>query len=269
MIRQRANRLVVAAAFAAGSIFSTAASGTLIAYQEGSVLLDGVEQDTGYTHLMSDIRASNSTNMGSDDRNVVGSLNSQGEMRIVMDFALPFIPAGSTIDSASLSIRMPPPGTSDIGRGEFQVQLFEVLADMTESEVTWNDRTGSDSWGTPGGDFSPTILSMVDIDASTDGNAIKTFASSTDFVSAAQSALDGSHKLRLILLPDPNDANIVDSEEFFRVLSDDQVSLADRPTLSIEFSQPTATETPAVPEPATVGLIGLAGLALMGRRRQA
>jgi hypothetical protein len=237
------------------ALIASPAMGDVITYQEGSVKLNGIEQDESYSHLMADIRSEDaSANRGGDDRNVVGYLGSQGDMRIVMDFALDHIPADATIQSVSLSIIMPPSGSSDIGSGIFDVNLFEVIAEMAETEVTWNNRAESTTWDTAGGDFDDTtILSTVNINKDTDGDATKTFASSGDFVEAAQNALDDGHNFRLILIADSAD---IAGDEYLRILSDDQGSLANRPSLQVGF----------IPEPATMSLLAAGGLLFLRRR---
>jgi hypothetical protein len=79
------------------------------------------------------------------------------DQRILTQFSLAGIPAGSTILSATLELHMV---TAPAASRTYSVH--QVMATpWTEGGVTWNNATGTTPWTAPGGDFDPTALATV------------------------------------------------------------------------------------------------------------
>jgi hypothetical protein len=105
----------------------------------------------------------------------VGQTQGNGFRRAVMQFDLSSIPAGATVSSVSLTMKV------IRTRGSGNYELHRVLASWGEGasnagspggggtpamtgDATWNDRfLASGAWATPGGDFSPTVSGAAGI----------------------------------------------------------------------------------------------------------
>ena len=107
-------------------------------------------------------------------------------------------------------------------------------------------------WTSPGGDFLATVLSSIGPDP-TGGTAgqVYTFGNTLSFVAAAQSALDNSIPLELLMLGPAAEAGGV-AQNSFRFASDDHPDVSLRPQLVVEFIP--------VPEPSGAALGTLAAV---------
>ena len=253
--------------FAAALILGVCPSiyGATISYQKGA------SPSAGY---VSDIVSLNQTTP--DTNGVGGGSNFIGHattganraFRSAMGFPLSDIPAGSTINSVTLTLYGRGAATAGASSTLYTIELHELTGSFTEAGATWNNRFdaapagvgGADVvWATAGGDFSPTVLSSLT--AAPSGVALNvayTFSSTTDFVAAAQAALDGTGTLYMVGLAPLGE--VAANETRFNFGSDDFATLAIRPLLTVDY-------TP-IPEPNSVLILGLgmAGLASFQRR---
>ncbi len=198
-------------------------------------------------------------NYGDATEGLVGTLGTADTLfHTVLSFDLSAIPSGATINSASLSLYE----TTDAGSVSSAVQfdLHELTQSFVESQVTWDDYSTGNPWATAGGDYSATVLSSITVNPNT-SSGVQTFATSGDFTTVVQSALDGSESLELLLkLNDTDEAG--SSRYLFRFRTEDYGTVADRPLLTVDY-------TP-VPEPASSALIvvgGIVGLVVWRRRK--
>jgi hypothetical protein len=175
----------------------------------------------------------------------------QRPFRTVLGFDLGAIPSGSTIRSATLKLAIAEDDNANSING---LELHQVVlgANMIEGTglqaapttdgVTWTEIRPGESWTTPGGDYLPAVLSSIgpDPDGGT-GGEVYTFSTSTDFVSAAQSALDSNLPLELLIRSAAAEANGGSIQNFYRFASDDHANVSLRPQLTIEFvSEPNS-----------------------------
>jgi uncharacterized repeat protein (TIGR01451 family) len=74
------------------------------------------------------------------------------ERRSVISFDLSSIPVSSTVLTATLQLYVTNPQAGQT------LELYRVITNWTELEVTWNDRTTGTPWGAGGGDYDSGIL---------------------------------------------------------------------------------------------------------------
>ena len=82
--------------------------------------------------------------------------------RALLQFDFSAIPAGATINSATLKMQ-----ATDVG-GDLSVAVYEVLQSWSEGtgngdagEANWNNRMASTAWSTAGGSFNPTAVATI------------------------------------------------------------------------------------------------------------
>jgi len=170
------------------------------------------------------------------------------------------IPSGSTINSATLSLKV-----ADDGRGN--AELHQMLTSWDEDTIAWdalgnaspnpfNPTTGdplNDGGGTPGVDYYAAVVAsqILDTDEST---------YDFDIASALQGWVDGTSNNYGFYI-------IQQNSNHAQIYSDDAANLADRPLLTVDFTPPVPA---AVPEPSALLLatFGLIGIVIFGRRRK-
>ncbi|WP_309380808.1 DNRLRE domain-containing protein [Cerasicoccus frondis] len=196
-------------------------------------------------------------NFGDATEGLVGTLGTADSIfHTVLSFDLSDIPAGATINSVTLGVYE----TTDAGSASSAVQfnLHELTQSFVESEVSWDNYSTGNAWTTPGGDYDSTILSSLTVNPNTT-SGMQTFATSSDFVTIVQSALDGSQTLNLLLkLNDTDEAG--SSRYLFRFRTDNFGTAADRPMLTIDYT--------AIPEPASTAFLVMGGIGLFALRRR-
>jgi hypothetical protein len=249
--------VVVAVLFFAG-----AADATLLVVQDQTALGDSTTvQDAA---IRGDTSQDQNFGIGTKPR--ITSGNARGAL---VWFDLSSIPAGQTIVSATLDLRLRPPGglphpvgtlaslsrvTESWGAGPLPVNEGTGWGTPAlDGEVTWNSRMhGSTAWADPGlltdGGGSRDMGFTVDM-AVNDGN----WHVIIDVASIVQTWLDGDPNYGFVL----NDANN-DPSRYYELEMSESADLDRRPKLTIEY----------VPEPAALALMGLGGLAVLRRRRR-
>ncbi|MFC1582829.1 DNRLRE domain-containing protein, partial [Planctomycetota bacterium] len=103
---------------------------------------------------------------GADDEIRIYEGGVTTESRMLLEFDLSSIAAGSTVSSAKLEIY----GWNMYGDGV--MNMHAVTADWSEDAATganWYDAVGAATWGTPGGDYSVAIISSL-VTVNADGN---------------------------------------------------------------------------------------------------
>lgn len=202
-------------------------------------------------------------NYGGDQPMIMGTTTAPAIIRGVMTFSLSSIPAGSTITSITLRLTDRNNDTSS-ENASFQIDLHTLNASFAEgngdgsgsgvSGVSWTKRSDTLNWTTPGGDFSPTILSSISANPVTTTTGTNyTFTSNTNFVAAAQSALNGGSALNLLLKL--NVENTAFRRAFF--FESDNGAAGGVPTLTVEY----------IPEPSALLLSAIGAFGLLRRRR--
>jgi hypothetical protein len=117
----------------------------------------------------------------------------------------------------------------------------------------WLTHDGTTAWSTAGGDFSSTVLASVPgFNAVTTINTQQTFASSPGLIDAVTTAISSGMPLNLTILSPLTEAGAANN--FVRFSSDDNVTLARRPQLTINFTHNLLpTVNPGTAPAATVG----------------
>lgn len=226
------------------------------------VLKEGVSPTAGYTSGGVTIRSDQpTTNQQVGAGNIVlGNITTGADLRAVFSFDLSAIGAigSATINSVTFSWT----GAADSSASSvLQIDLFRLTQSFTETGVTWNSRNGTNLWTTPGGDFSGTLLSSQSGNPNTgtsSGNPLWTFASSANFISAAQSAFDSGGQT-LYFIAKLNDETGL-TRRIFQILGDENATTGSRPSLTVNYT--------AVPEPGIVALFAIAAGTVLFRRRR-
>lgn len=204
-----------------------------------------------------------------------GAVGAFSIRRALLGFDLSSIPAGSTINSASLQLtEVFPSILTALG-----IELHRALADWTEGasdplglespgaaaaagDVTFNETTfGGTDWTTPGGDFAVAFSAAVAVSALADYNW-----TSVAMAADVQGWLD-SPATNFGWFLKGTDETTASTIKRFR--SSEGTPIGDRPELTIDFTPPAGGPGPQVPEPSTVLLLGsgLAGLAIWRKRK--
>ncbi len=214
----------------------------------------GASPAVGYNSgvcLIGSGNSAHSTNLNNKELYVGWAGANYGEARIVFEFDLNEI-SGRTVTDVELVLSSPSKTGTD---ASITVDLLALSEDFDETTVTWNSLTPD------GGSLAGDLLSSESFVAYSgwqpSGGRPITFASSANFVAAANAALAAGDKtLRFIA----RTTGVEDGSPFVWFYHDEDTATEWRPKLIV-----TST-----PEPATMGLLGLgfAGMAALRRRRR-
>lgn len=178
-------------------------------------------------------------------------VNGTGDIRrAIIQFDLSEIPDGAQIESAELKLYMDRSATTDVK----SVEVFEVLkdwgegvsdgtdggrgegrgGDATEGDVTWiNTFFPDEMWDNPGGDYTSTGVTSLDID----GIDYYTWPSTPDMVTLVQKWLDTPDENHgIILLGDETVSRTAKRFGSRQNANEDQ-----RPVLIVEYSGETTS----------------------------
>lgn len=234
------------------------------------------------------IYATGDTSAGAYISLFAGETSTFAPRRALMKFDLSSIPAGSTINSATLTLNVNTVGGMDATTRAYSV--FRLTrdwgegtsaglsgtggggagngSDATTNSSTWNFSlvstvTGSPAtvtsgthWTTAGGDFLPTASAMQNVPGGTFTGLVNW--SSSGLVSDVQSWINGTAgNFGWILEGD--EGTLVTDKGANRIFdSRESATPALRPTLSVDFT--------AVPEPSTFVMLATGGIILAGWR---
>ena len=238
------------------------ASATVITFQEG------VSPTGAYNHISQDFRGNGDTNTVGGQTLVGYQQNGVLQIRTVMAFNLSAIPAGSTINSITLTLVSHGNQSGTIA-GVGAVNLHEVIPNgnpsnnMVEGQTSMiNWATGS-AWTNSLGDYTATAMSTATLNntnanTTLDLGETAVFGSTSAFIAAAQTAFSAGLPLEFILIA-PTAESTTTVSHFFRFESDNFTTVGDRPLLTIDYT---------IPEPgtATLAFSALAAAALLRRR---
>lgn len=193
---------------------------------------------------------------------LVGQLSGTQAMHGLLTFDLSSIPVNATIDSVSLVLKQ----SSEDGSSAVTtvtLNLYQLTEAFVESQASWNNRATGTAWATAGGTFDSTVLSSASLRTRPSQAPVltlpvdQTWASTSGFVAAVQSAADGSNSISF-LLKDADESNA--ARELIKFFGKEGTT---SPQLIVNY-------TSAIPEPSTVaflsGVIVLVG-AIGFRRR--
>ncbi|NQU10171.1 PEP-CTERM sorting domain-containing protein [bacterium] len=245
--------LIIGSVVLVSAIMATPSSAVIVTYQEG------VSPTGAYDVEDAELRSGANADLNFDlnPRWNMGAYGGPVVEREVAAFPIS-LPPESTVLSVTLEVRQEG-NPAAYGNG---VSLYRITNnDFTnETTVTWNSATTGSAWATAGGDYNPTVLSSVTVGASDPRYTKYTFTSSPAFIAAVDSAVAGDGVLRLLAMA----TNETPTAYVSFIGSDNHsFALTYNPLLTIEYLE-------KVPEPTTVGLLGLgAVLAGLGWRRWA
>jgi hypothetical protein len=186
---------------------------------------------------------------------------SWGTQRTLINFNLSSVPAGVTLDSATLTLYATPPNWGGNNTPGKPMEIYRVTSAWAEDQVTWNSRLTGINWTAPGGDYVGTTGDKDVSPYATDSS--KPLANAPvqwDITSLVSWWRDNpSENFGLMLLSYPGNGLVFWSSEYG--------TAALRPELEIQYSVPPAGAT--APEPLTMaGLgLGLVGLVRYVRKR--
>jgi hypothetical protein len=251
------------------AVSASAVQATTITFQQG------VGGYTGQLDVQVRNDAANLNQSSNSSTNVTGWTGGATPvtLRTLQTWDLSLIPVGATITSATLTMG----NRSDTGASvddtntaidalDPLVDLRTISAPITEPPVISTSTTAGSNWNntfgggvTLGGSvlssarFDPEVLTLINYN---------TFASSPAFVAAVQAAVDGSNLLNLaLLLANESGSSRVAIQFSANIgnLNGSNPTVPDRPLLTIEYTE--------VPEPASLGLVGLCAVVMVGCRR--
>lgn len=218
----------------------------------------GVSPDGSFTHEATYIReGQQTTNLNGEDF-IVGYNGSGSALRMraifSWDLSEGFGP-GLTFEDISLTLTVGSGSSNAIIMDIFELTPGgNVNNTFLESEATWNNYAAGTPWNTAGGDFGSTVLSSANSSGRTSTGDKVTFASTPDFVAAAQSAYDDGRMFQFIIVSQTEtSANLMRFD-------DNTSSAANRPLLTVT----------AIPEPSTYAAIfalSALGLVILRRRK--
>ncbi len=215
------------------------------------VTLDASQDTTIYSNLVNN-------NGGGHNFGISGFANNGNERRFLVEFDLASIAPGSIVNSVSLGLNVI---QATSGGGNFQ--LFRVDTDWGEGagvgnqgsgaaagDATWNEsQFGLAGWtgGVAGGSFFTPLLDEITIDSV----GVATFNSSSNFVNAVQDIVDN---------PSQNFGFIIVGTDAGSALRFGSIEGGSASSLSVDFT--------AIPEPGSLGILGVLGAVVMLRRRR-
>jgi beta-glucanase (GH16 family)/regulation of enolase protein 1 (concanavalin A-like superfamily) len=220
--------------------------------------------ENGYNHAATFLRAdSTGWNSGARDQMLVGkSSTTTNHFRGVLSFAFAGIPENATLTGISLDLWSHPTqaGTGSVAA----LELRDLTATPVEGSgnsstdaavgagtgATWLNRTSTSSWTSPGGDFSPTVLSTVPGFNTTTLAVQKTFPSTAAFLASAQAALAEGEPLNQMLVSPLTESG--PSAAFTRLASDDHPTSTQRPRLTLTWALNPAPVINPGPVPAAI-----------------
>lgn len=261
--------IFLATAAVGGALFVSSVGAATITLQQG------YQPTSSYAMGAASIRndgTNATTPFGSDTTVLVGVKPGTGGglLRTVMSWDISAIPSNATITNATMTLYENSSNDTTSGSTNVTLELRKLSTAFTESSVTWQS-----PWTTAGGDFdaSPAgLLGSVNLNPNEDpttfvyGSAANSAAFSGSALTAATQSALSSGTLSVILKA-ASATETGATREIFFFTSDDSTngipntSDSARPFLSITYT--------AVPEPASVALMGFAGLfPLLGRRQR-
>lgn len=166
------------------------------------------------------------TNYGTDINIEVSDYGVGDTSNVLIEFDVSSIPAGSTIDSATLSIYNP------LLVGSFTMAIYRLLVSWTEAGATWNSRNGTNNWSTAGAQGSGTDHAES---ATQSGVAASASSSWTNFTVTddVQAFVDGTTNYGWVIDPDS-----APSSDYALYWSSDYVdNTALRPKLVVEYTE--------------------------------
>ncbi|RRJ95820.1 DNRLRE domain-containing protein [Opitutaceae bacterium TAV4] len=250
-------------------------AGILIATATPSVAHAAYELRNG---AVAELRQGNPNTIFNGNLCLVGNMPANSSvkiMRTVLQFDLSSIAAGAEISSLSLQMTVGNTGGStnatsaatDIG----SFSLYALVPSgsnnnlFSETDATWNNWGAGDAkkWTTPGGDFSSLVKlseAVVPATGALTNGAKYTFASTAEFVSVAQTALNNGLPIQLIIISETAE-QLTSGQGFIRFASNDHATENWRPLLTINAT--------SIPEPGTNAMItsALALVIVLGLRR--
>ncbi|GBE57917.1 disaggregatase related repeat protein [bacterium BMS3Abin01] len=174
-------------------------------------------------------------NRGAETSLQVGDLPGAdwGTMRSLLDFDLGFIPAGATINSATMSLYQMGQGdssTPDLDAHYLTGDWSEGTGSgsVTGDGATWDTYDGSNSWTSPGGDFNATA------GASAVAPGVTGVWVDWDLAALTRDWIDGTvDNFGVLIKQDPESPTGSDAKEFYS--SEYVVDRTLRPKLTIEW----------------------------------
>lgn len=209
---------------------------------------------SGYQHDDAFVNQATPTATGNTTRILSGRTLGPpaGDIRLLFSFPLTGIPALSTIDSVTLTLTQ----EADTGTSvdaNYTVELRSISEGFTEATATWNNTFGGTMT------LGSTALSSLSLNPETIGANPKTFASSTSWVALTQAAFNANQPLNFAMVVPSVEGGL--DRVMMRFYSSDQTNPTDEtraPILTVNYTE--------IPEPASLGLLGLSGLLLRRRR---
>ena len=232
-------------------VLAPTAHADIISFQEG------VSPTAGYTHDAVMIRSNDADANQNDVAAMFIGLAEVGNeiLRGLFEFDVSDIPTSNQIDSVSLVLTTltDTQGINNVG-GAGALTTFDVHThafDIDETTATWNVPGG----GAPAGGTLGTFLTSTSFNVELATQTV-TFGDTGAFRTAVSDALADDGILRLIVAN--NDETNLGKHDFARFFDETAATTDYRPEL-------TVTHTP---EPATMSLLALGGLAILRRRRR-
>ena len=174
-------------------------------------------------------------NTGTETSTIVGEIGPSGAddiRRGLMRFELTGIPAGSTVNSVSLQVKVvktpsfPVNSTFDVRR---------LLQSWTELDVTWNSRLPSTAWGQPGAEGGSDCNATASSTVFVTGIGTYTFPSSTALVADVQGWVNSSANNFGWLMVSENESTPRTARHFGT-----REDAANQPVLTVRYTAPVA-----------------------------
>lgn len=172
-------------------------------------------------------------NYGTNTDLNVGEINSGTRVwRTIIQFDLSDIPAGSVVNSATLSLR----AKSDASSNARTFRVYRVLRNWVVGEVTWNVYSSGNNWGTAGCGNTTTDREATDIGtrAFTATETLNEFKDFTLTASAVEEMLPGGTFTNNGFLIKAD----TETDDFYAFNSSNNGSEANNPKLVIDYTPP-------------------------------
>ncbi len=197
------------------------------------------------------IRNDNTGSSGGTNELAAGTISDSTTFRSIYQFDVSSLAVSA--DSATLDLYVSDNSPDDAGEaGLIDAELYLVLKPVVSGEMNWNEASSETDWDTPGGDFGTAALAVTSVDPGLLAEDDALSFSSAALAQAVQDAADSDGILTLML----------------RTPALEDSSFAARSIVWTKGS--TSGNVPqltVVPEPASMSLLALGGLAMLRRRR--